>query len=111
MVRYSLNNKNLLVEFGMTELDHHVASTIRDEIDEILMTKSVKNIVFDFKNINFMDSSGIGVIIGRYKKISSEKGTVSVININSRVKKVFDLSGMNKIIKVCSTYEEALSSL
>ena len=75
------------------------------------MTKPVKNIIFDFENINFMDSSGIGVIIGRYKKISSEKGKVSVININSRVKKVFDLSGMNKIINVYSTYEEALSSL
>mgnify|MGYP004692412473 FL=1 len=101
----------MLVKFEMTELDHHVASSIREEIDDILMTRSVKNIVFDFENINFMDSSGIGVIIGRYKKISSEKGTVSVININSRVKKVFDLSGMNKIIKVYSTYEEALSSL
>ncbi|SCI01885.1 MULTISPECIES: anti-sigma F factor antagonist [unclassified Romboutsia] len=111
MVKYSLNNKNLLVKFEMTELDHHIAGAIREEIDDILMTRSVKNIVFDFENINFMDSSGIGVIIGRYKKISSEKGTVSVINISPRVKKVFDLSGMNKIIKVCSTYEEALSSL
>ncbi len=111
MVRYSLNNKNLLVKFEMAELDHHVSRAIREEIDEILMTKSVKNIIFDFKNINFMDSSGIGVIIGRYKKISSDKGTVSVININPRVKKVFDLSGMNKIINVCSSYEEALSSL
>ncbi|QJA09480.1 anti-sigma F factor antagonist [Romboutsia sp. CE17] len=111
MVRYSLNNKNLLVKFEMTELDHHVSRPIREELDDILMTKPVKNIIFDFENINFMDSSGIGVIIGRYKKISSEKGKVSVININSRVKKVFDLSGMNKIINVYSTYEEALSSL
>ena len=111
MVKYSLNNKNLLVKFEMTELDHHVSRPIREELDDILMTKPVKNIIFDFENINFMDSSGIGVIIGRYKKISSEKGKVSVININSRVKKVFDLSGMNKIINVYSTYEEALSSL
>lgn len=111
MVKYFLNNKNLLVKFEMTELDHHVAGEIREDIDDILMKKSVKNIIFDFENINFMDSSGIGVIIGRYKKISSEKGKVSVININSRVKKVFDLSGMNNIINVYSTYEEALSSL
>ena len=111
MVRYSLNNKNLLVKFEMTELDHHVSRAIREEIDEILMTKSVKNIIFDFKNINFMDSSGIGVIIGRYKKISNEGGRVSVINISSRVKKIFDLSGLNKIIGIYDTYEEALSSL
>ncbi|MGL5694763.1 MAG: anti-sigma F factor antagonist [Peptostreptococcaceae bacterium] len=111
MVKYSLNNKNLVVKFDMTELDHHVSTTIREEIDEILLKKSVKNIVFDFDNINFMDSSGIGVIIGRYKKIAHEKGKVSIVNINPRVKKIFDLSGMNKIIKIYSTYEEALNSL
>ncbi|WP_131065472.1 STAS domain-containing protein, partial [Clostridioides difficile] len=71
----------------------------------------VKNVVFNFENINFMDSSGIGVIIGRYKKISNEGGRVSVINISSRVKKIFDLSGLNKIIGIYDTYEEALSSL
>ena len=57
MLRYSLNNKNLLVKFEMSELDHHVSISIREEIDEILMSKPVKNIVFDFERINFMDSS------------------------------------------------------
>ena len=111
MIRCSLEEKNLIIEFLTSELDHHITNEVRDEIDIILDSKSIKNIIFDFKNINFMDSSGIGVIIGRYKKISSDKGTVSVININPRVKKVFDLSGMNKIINVYSSYEEALSSL
>ena len=69
------------------------------------------NIIFDFKNIRFMDSSGIGVIIGRYKKISSEGGKVSVVNVNDRVKKIFNLSGMNKIINIYDTYEEVASSL
>ena len=58
-----------------------------------------------------MDSSGIGVIIGRYKKISSEGGKVSVVNVNDRVKKIFNLSGMNKIINIYDTYEELASSL
>ena len=58
-----------------------------------------------------MDSSGIGVIIGRYKKISNEGGKVSVVNVNDRVKKIFNLSGMNKIINIYDTYEEVASSL
>ncbi|MDK2564724.1 anti-sigma F factor antagonist [Romboutsia sedimentorum] len=111
MIKYSLDQKNLLIEFMSTELDHHITNEVRDEIDNILISKSVKNIIFDFRNINFMDSSGIGVIIGRYKKISSDGGKVSVININDRVKKVFDLSGMNKIIGIYDTYEEVVSSL
>lgn len=111
MIKYSLDQKNLLIEFMSTELDHHITNEVRDEIDNILISKSVKNIIFDFRNINFMDSSGIGVIIGRYKKISSDGGKVSIININDRVKKVFDLSGMNKIIGIYDTYEEVVSSL
>lgn len=111
MIKYSLDDKNLFIQFAATELDHHIANEVREEIDDILINKQVKNIIFDFKNINFMDSSGIGVIIGRYKKISSESGKVSVIHSSSRVKKIFDLSGMNKIIGIYDTYEEAISSL
>lgn len=111
MIKYSLDQKNLLIEFMSTELDHHITNEVRDEIDNILISKSVRNIIFDFKNINFMDSSGIGVIIGRYKKISNDGGKVSVVNVNARVKKVFDLSGMNKIIGIYDTYEEVVSSL
>lgn len=111
MIKYSLDDKNLFVEFKTTELDHHIANEVREELDDILISKQVKNIVFDFKNINFMDSSGIGVIIGRYKKISNEGGKVSVVNTTPRVKKIFELSGMNKIIGIYDTYEKALSSL
>lgn len=111
MIRCSLEEKNLVIEFLASELDHHITNEVRDKIDTILDSKSVKNIVFDFKNIRFMDSSGIGVIIGRYKKISNEGGKVSVVNVNDRVKKIFNLSGMNKIINIYDTYEEVASSL
>ncbi|WP_024620850.1 anti-sigma F factor antagonist [Metaclostridioides mangenotii] len=111
MFTYSFQDKNLFIEFDCSELDHHIASEIREELDSLLNANQVRNIVFDFEKINFMDSSGIGVIIGRYKKISNEGGKVSVININDRVKKIFDLSGLNKIISIYETYEEAVSSL
>ncbi len=110
MINYSLENKNLKIELLSRELDHHIANEVREEIDYVIQEKQVKNIIFDFKNMNFMDSSGIGVVIGRYKKISSEGGKVAVININPRVKKIFELSGMNKIIGIHKTYEDAISS-
>ncbi len=110
MIDFTLDKKNLIVEFLVNELDHHIASEVREKIDYVIQEKQIKNIVFDFKNMNFMDSSGIGVVIGRYKKISSEGGKVAVINLNSRVKKIFDLSGMNKIIEIQDTYENAKNS-
>ena len=57
-----------------------------------------------------MDSYGIGVIIGRYKKIVNHGGRVSVINMSSRVKKLFNLSGMSKIINIYDTFEDAINS-
>ena len=110
MIKCYLKDKTLLVQFTTTELDHHVSNYVKEIVDEIIMRKNIKNIVFDFQNIRFMDSSGIGVIIGRYKKIAGVHGKVSVINMNSRVEKVFNLSGMGKIINVCKSYEDAINS-
>ena len=110
MIKCYLEDKVLLVEILSKELDHHVARDIREEIDEILLKKQVNYIIFDFKYVNFMDSSGIGVIIGRYKKIVNHGGKVSVVNMNDRVKKIFNLSGMNKIIGMHNTFEDAINS-
>ena len=111
MIKYSLEDKNLVIELMVPELDHHITNEVRDGIDNVLNSRPIKNIIFDFRNIRFMDSSGIGVIIGRYKKISNDGGKVSVINVNARVKKIFDLSGMNKIVSIYDTHEEVISSL
>lgn len=68
MIKCYLEDKILLVEILSAELDHHVARDVREEVDSILMKKQIDYIIFDFQYVNFMDSSGIGVIIGRYKK-------------------------------------------
>ena len=110
MIKCYLENKTLLIEILSKELDHHVAREMRIEVDDILMKKQVDYIIFDFEYVNFMDSSGIGVIIGRYKKIVNHGGRVSVINMNSRVEKIFNLSGMSKIIDIYDTFEDAINS-
>lgn len=110
MIKCYLEDKTLLVEILSSELDHHVARDVREEVDTILMKKQIDYIIFDFQYVNFMDSSGIGVIIGRYKKIVNHGGRVSVINMNSRVKKLFNLSGMSKIINIYDTFEDAINS-
>lgn len=110
MIKCYLEDKTLLVEILSRELDHHIARDVREEVDEILLKRQVNYIIFDFKYVNFMDSSGIGVIIGRYKKIVNHGGRVSVVNMNDRVKKVFNLSGMSKIIDVYDTFEDAINS-
>ena len=82
------------------EIDHHSAAVIRENADRLLLDDKVKNIVFDFENTTFMDSSGLGIIIGRYKKISCFGGRVYAVNANERICKMLTTSGMSAIIKI-----------
>ncbi|SUY47455.1 anti-sigma F factor antagonist [Clostridium putrefaciens] len=90
------------------ELDHHSAEEVRAKIDDRLDRDKIKKLVMNFSGVTFMDSSGIGVVIGRYKKLLGKNGEICVVEVKDRVKKVFELSGMFKIIKSYNTLEEAL---
>ena len=85
--------KGCLVVYVPRELDHHQANRIRTETDLLIDTYHVRHLVFDFTETEFMDSSGIGVIIGRCKNLGYSGG-------NERVDKIFTVSGLKKIIQV-----------
>lgn len=99
---------NKLVVHMMGELDHHSAEEVRTKIDDRLDRNKNKLLILDFADVTFMDSSGIGVVIGRYKKLTIKGGNVFVTNVNSSIKKVFELSGMFKIIKLFDSLDKAL---
>ena len=82
------------------DLDHPVSDSIRRETDRIIGQQYIKNMVFDFSETVFMDSSGIGVIIGRCKNLGYSGGDVSACHLNERVDKIFTVSGLKKIIQV-----------
>ena len=82
------------------EIDHHSCSVICRRADHMMLDNSVSHIVFDFSDTKFMDSSGIGIIIGRYKKISYFGGKVFVINTDTRIKKSLMICGLHKIIEI-----------
>ena len=82
------------------EVDHHGAAGIREHADKLLLDEKVRNIVFDFEDTTFMDSSGIGIIIGRYRKISCFGGKVYAIHADERIRRILRASGMSSIIEV-----------
>ena len=82
------------------EVDHHGAAGIRECADRLILDDKVKNIVFDFEDTTFMDSSGLGIIIGRYRKISCFGGKVYAINTNERIGRLLKASGMSSILEV-----------
>ncbi len=81
------------------ELDHCSAQSIRRELDMMIEDGRIKRLVLDLDELTFMDSSGIGVIIGRYRTLAQRGGTVAVKNMNAHVARIFQLSGLAQIIE------------
>ena len=81
-VLYEVRGENLLI-YLPEELDHHNAKTITEQSDWYIVSNQIKNIIFNFKRTMFMDSSGIGVIMGRYKLVKKRGGSITVTNINN----------------------------
>lgn len=82
------------------EVDHHGAAGIRECADRLILDEKVQNIVFDFEDTTFMDSSGLGIIIGRYRKISCFGGKVYAINTSERIARILRASGMSSVIEI-----------
>lgn len=89
------------------EVDHHNAEVIKSQADLILRTRNIRSIVFDFYHTSFMDSSGIGMILGRYKNISFTGGTAIAIRVNERMNRILTLSGIYKVIDIYEGIPEA----
>jgi stage II sporulation protein AA (anti-sigma F factor antagonist) len=79
------------------EIDHHSARPIREQVDSAVEMLKPKKLCLDFKEVTFMDSSGIGFIMGRYRLIKLYKGELEIINISDRIKKVIQLSGLDRL--------------
>lgn len=91
------------------EIDEYTTEKLRRKIDNEITRFLPRKVVFDFSNVNFMDSAGIGMLLGRYKIIKMLGGEIEIININKQVKKLFEMSGVLKIIPVKDKIEEKIS--
>lgn len=91
---------NLLWVRMPKELDHHMAAYIRQQADEKLLNSQAEHVVFDFEKTQFMDSSGIGVIVGRYKLVARLGGKVIAYHPNDRIKKMMLLSGLKDYVEI-----------
>lgn len=100
-MEFVLKEKTMTVKLER-ELDHHNAKEIKEVMDGFIFRGEVKNIVFDFEKTEFMDSSGIGVILGRYRLLKGVAGNIYVANINKTIDRILTVSGIYKIVEKCS---------
>ncbi|MFZ3170787.1 MAG: anti-sigma F factor antagonist [Carboxydocellales bacterium] len=102
---------NSLIARVTGELDMLVASDFRDQLEAALDKQSVPNLILNFTEVSFIDSSGLGAILGRYKRISQFGGVMAIVNPQPQVKRILELSGIMRIINTYLTEDEAMKSL
>ncbi|NGQ94647.1 anti-sigma F factor antagonist [Brevibacillus sp. SYP-B805] len=101
--------RDVLVVRLQGELDHHTAEELRTKVDGVLTNHpDIRHLVLSLADLAFMDSSGIGVILGRYKQISARAGEMVVCSINPMIYRIFEMSGLFKVIKFRENEAEAL---
>lgn len=79
------------------ELDHHAARSLREQIDGAVDRTGAKELRLDFEGVTFMDSSGIGLVMGRYRLMQLAGGKLSVTGASERIQKVMRLAGLDKL--------------
>lgn len=109
-IDFSMQGTTLVV-VPSGEIDHHTSVTMRERVDREFQKRRAKNIVFDFNNIMFMDSSGIGLLMGRYRTVAICGGSIALFNVKPKVSQMLELSGIYKLMKVYEDKNEALESL
>ena len=82
------------------EINHHSAVFVRQEIDEKIQELRPQNLVLDLADTPFMDSSGLGLIMGRYQRMQELGGTLAIANPGAEHKKLIKLAGLNKLVKI-----------
>jgi stage II sporulation protein AA (anti-sigma F factor antagonist) len=92
-----MKNGILIAELS-GEIDHHIATEMRNEIDSAMEHYNLRDLVLDYSKVSFMDSSGIGLVMGRYKNVRRKNGTIVVVPGSQYVSRILGLSGIFSIV-------------
>ena len=104
-VKHFMEDRLLVFEIT-EELDHHACEIIRRRADYEIQRFMPKKVLFDFNRVIFMDSAGIGLVVGRYKTVNSLGGSLEMVNVSDKLKRVFEMSGILKIIPIIENREK-----
>jgi len=102
---------NVLVVNLKGELDHHTAENLRKTVEHELDKEIAQHLLLNLSGLKFMDSSGLGVILGRYRRVSAQGGRVAACALHPHVARLYELAGLPKIIPVFDSEDDAIVEL
>ena len=107
---FDVMENTLIVEF-FGELDHHGAEKAREKIDAAMDNYMAKMLVLDFSKVTFMDSSGIGMVLGRYRHMGESSGNMAIVGCSQNIRNILNMAGVFSIIDYYATKDEAVEQL
>ena len=93
------------------EVDHHGTAKIRDEIDSTYRVFGSRHMILDFSAVSFIDSSGIGMIMGRYNKVQETGGRMQICGCSEYMRSIILMSGIFTIVRECGSVQEGIRLL
>lgn len=93
------------------DMDHHYADELKDRVDLTIKSRRIRYLIMDFEGLRFMDSAGIGFIIGRYKLLSKYDGEIYAVNIGNSLDRIFKISGIYRIIRQGISVKAAMKDI
>ena len=110
MSGFEISN-GVMIYYLPKELDHYAADRIKRKSEMVFEAEEVRHLIFDFKKTEFMDSSGIGLITGRFRRVHDKGGRAYVVNVNDAIDKVLTMSGIYRIVAKMDTKEDIINAL
>ncbi len=98
-VKCTMNKESLIIEIE-GDVDHHTAKYIRSEIDKAIFYYRPKVALLNVGNVDFMDSSGLGLILGRYTSVREVGGILKIVNPSKEIEKILALAGIERLIPI-----------
>lgn len=105
----SINKDGKMICSLSGEIDHHSIASVRSSIDKLIDTNRPKVLILDLSKIDFMDSSGLGLVLGRYRKMRESGGEMLLCNTSERTMRILKMAGVDKIVKSLDDVGQAKS--
>lgn len=99
MIRYTVNDRLLTVAIS-GEIDHHTAAGLRNEIDDLIRQLNPACLILDFSGVDFCDSSGIAVVLGRYRLMKQLGGEVELTKLPANVSHIFEMADLQRLVRI-----------
>lgn len=107
---FEVKGETLIIDLP-EELDHHVAGIIREKTDSLFTGKKIRNVIFNYENTHFMDSSGIGLVMGRYREVRYLKGDVYIVGVHDKIARILEISGLYRVARKQEDIKTALADI